>query len=178
MRTVEEYRGRADMPDILRGLFDDDAVRPFNERNEDCRVAELGSPLIQICFRDPTGPGARTSSKDRNVPGDNFVQRFAKRRPAHRQYGIYHRLAKQRSGLGKKENLDVVPGLGKHKPVRERKCGPGWVVGSPGALHHNFQLFRRGLRFGRAQGEKRQAGEPGQKKPTHHVSSAEKNGVK
>ena len=95
MRTVEEYRGRADMPDILRGLFDDDAVRPFNERNEDCRVAELGAPLIQICFRDPTGPGARTSSKDRNVLGDNFIERFAERRPTYRENRTYHGLAKQ-----------------------------------------------------------------------------------
>jgi hypothetical protein len=29
-------------------LFHDDAVRPFHQRHEDRRVAELGSPLIQI----------------------------------------------------------------------------------------------------------------------------------
>jgi hypothetical protein len=33
--------------------------------------------LIQVCFRDPTGPGAGPSSKDRNMFRHNLVERFA-----------------------------------------------------------------------------------------------------
>jgi hypothetical protein len=34
-----------------------------------------------------------------------------------------------------------VAGLGQHKHVRKRKCGPGGVIGSPGAFHHDLELF-------------------------------------
>jgi hypothetical protein len=67
----------AEIPGFWCGLFDDDAVGPFHQRDKDCRVAELGSPLVQVCFRDPTGPGAGASSKDGNVLVDNFLHRFA-----------------------------------------------------------------------------------------------------
>jgi len=81
------------MPKSRRGLFDNDAIRPFHQRDEDCRVAELGSPLIQIGFRDPTGPGAGPSRKDGNVFVDNFLKRFAERRPTYREDRAYHGLA-------------------------------------------------------------------------------------
>jgi hypothetical protein len=68
-----------------RGLFDDDAVGPLHQRDKDCRVAELGSPLIQICFRDPTGPGAGPSGKNGDMFVDNFSERFAEWGPANRE---------------------------------------------------------------------------------------------
>jgi hypothetical protein len=33
--------------------------------------------LIQVCFRDPTGPGAGSSRKNRNMLRHHLVQRFA-----------------------------------------------------------------------------------------------------
>ena len=93
-------------------LFHDDTVGPFHKGDEDCQVAELGAPLIQIRFRDPTGPGAGPSRKDRNVLGDNFVERFAERRPADRQDRIGHGLSHQRRGFRQQEDLHIVTGLG------------------------------------------------------------------
>jgi len=53
------------------------SVRPLYERDKDRRVSEFCSPLIQVCFRDPTGPGAGSSSKNRNMFRDNLVEGFA-----------------------------------------------------------------------------------------------------
>jgi hypothetical protein len=90
--------------------------------------------LIQVGFRDRTGPGAGASSKDGDAFVHNFLERLAERRPTYWKDRAYHGLAKQRSGLGKKENLEVVAGFGKHKSVREGKGSLGGIVWSPGAL--------------------------------------------
>ena len=93
MEYYGNLTGSAALQPAKPRLFDDDAVRPFDQRDENCGVAELGSPLIQIGFRDPTGPGAGASSKDRNVLVDNFLQSFAERRPTHRENCGHHGLA-------------------------------------------------------------------------------------
>src|ERR1700722_7176927 len=62
-------------------LFRDDAVGPFDQRNKNGRVAELCVPNRKIVFRDPTGPGTSSSSKDRNMFGDHLVAQLAERRP-------------------------------------------------------------------------------------------------
>jgi hypothetical protein len=54
-------------------LFGDDAVGPFDQRNENGRTAELCIPIRKIVFRDPTGPGTSSSSKDGNVFGDDLL---------------------------------------------------------------------------------------------------------
>src|SRR5712664_842542 len=58
--------------------------------------------------------------------------------------------------------------------------GNAALVGSSGpqALFIIIFSFFGGACALAAQGEKRQAREPGQKKPAHHVSSAQKDGVK
>jgi hypothetical protein len=76
-------------------LFNNNPVRPLHEGDEDRRTTEFCSPLIQVCFRDPTGPGTGSSRKDRNMFCDNFFECFAERWPAHRQDGIRHGLAHQ-----------------------------------------------------------------------------------
>jgi len=58
-------------------LFGDDPIGPFHQRDKDSRGSELRSPLVQVCFRDPTGPGTGSSRKDGNVFRDNFVESFA-----------------------------------------------------------------------------------------------------
>src|SRR5271156_3146436 len=62
-------------------LFRDDVVAPFDERNENGRIAELGGPIRKIAFRDPTGPGTSSSSKYSNVLGDDLLAQLAERRP-------------------------------------------------------------------------------------------------
>jgi hypothetical protein len=54
-----------------------DAVCPLHERDEDRWISKFGAPLIQVCFRDPTGPGAGSSSKDGNMFGDDLIECFA-----------------------------------------------------------------------------------------------------
>src|ERR1700747_9005 len=66
-------------------LFGDNPVRPLDHGHEDCRTAEFCSPVLQIGFRDPTGPGTRPSSEDWNPLGHNFVAQFAQGRPTHRE---------------------------------------------------------------------------------------------
>ena len=46
-------------------------------------TAEFCASLSCICFRDPTGPAAGPSSKDRNVFSENLFEGFAERRPAY-----------------------------------------------------------------------------------------------
>jgi hypothetical protein len=72
---VQFFRVRGDRqqtPDRPE-LFGHDAVGPFDQRNENGRIAELCVPIRKIVFRDPTGPGASSSSKDRNVFSDDLL---------------------------------------------------------------------------------------------------------
>jgi hypothetical protein len=77
---------------IARFSFDDNPVRPLYERDKDRWISEFCSPLIQVCFRDPTGPGAGASGKYWNMFRDNFLERFAQGWPANRQDGAHHGL--------------------------------------------------------------------------------------
>ena len=74
-------------------LFGNDVVGPFHQRNKDRWAAPLCSPRGQICFRDPTGPGAGPSRKDGDVFRDDFFHHLAQRRPTDRLDGIRRRLA-------------------------------------------------------------------------------------
>lgn len=74
-------------------LFGDDAIGPFNQVHEDCGIAEFCSPLRQVCFRDPTGPAASSSSEHWNVFGGNFVEGLTERRPTDRDNGVGSDLA-------------------------------------------------------------------------------------
>ena len=69
-------------------LFRDDAVGPFNQRNENGRIAELRAPVRKIIFRDPTGSGTSSSSEDRNVFGDDLLAQLAERRPTNGKYSV------------------------------------------------------------------------------------------
>ena len=69
-------------------LFGDDAVSPFDQRNESGRIAELRVPIRKIVFRDPTGPGASSSSKDMNVFGDYLFAQLAERRPTNGNHRV------------------------------------------------------------------------------------------
>jgi len=42
-------------PDV--SLFRDNAIRPLHHGDEDRGTAEFRAPLVQVCFRDPIGPG-------------------------------------------------------------------------------------------------------------------------
>src|SRR6266581_3471231 len=134
----------------------DDAVGPLDEADKNCGIAEFRAPLRYIRFRDPTGPAAGSSSKDGNVFGEKFVERFAERRPANGHDGARSRFAHQRGGLAKKENLHLMAGFRERKSVQERKPGLGGIVGAPGALHHDFERFLFWLLELGAQGKKRQ----------------------
>jgi hypothetical protein len=74
-------------------LLGNDAVGPLDQAYENCGTPKFCSPLIQIRFRDPTGPAAGPSSKDRNVLSDNFFESLAKRGPAHGHDSIRRRFA-------------------------------------------------------------------------------------
>lgn len=77
----------------LCALLRDNAVGPFHQAHENRGTAEFRPPLIEICFRDPTGPAACFSSKDGNVFNGDLFERFAERRPAYRHDSIRCRLA-------------------------------------------------------------------------------------
>src|SRR5215813_5029929 len=72
-----KVRTRTQLPGQLKPdrqvLFAGDTVGPFDQRNENGRIAELCVPIRQIVFRDPTGPRASPSSKYRNVFGDDLL---------------------------------------------------------------------------------------------------------
>ena len=91
-----------------RFSLDNNAIGPLDKRNEGCRTAEFCSPLIQVCFRDPTGPGTSSSSKDGDVFSDDLGEGFAERRPAHRKDRIHHGLSQQSGCFGEQEDLDVM----------------------------------------------------------------------
>jgi hypothetical protein len=74
-------------------LFGDDPIGPLNQVHEDCGIAEFCSPLRQVCFRDPTGPAAGSSSEDRNTFGGNFVEGLNERRPTDGDNGVGGNLA-------------------------------------------------------------------------------------
>ena len=69
-------------------LFGNDAVGPFDQRNENGRVTELRTPICKIIFRDPTGSGTSSSSEDRNVFGDDLLAQLAERRPTNGKYSV------------------------------------------------------------------------------------------
>src|SRR6267143_31160 len=116
----------------------DDAVGPLDQAHENCGTSEFCSPLSYICFRDPTGPAAGSSSKDGNVFGHDFFERFAEWRPAHRHDSIGGHFAHQRGGFAEEENLNLVAGFRERESVMKRKCGLCGTIGAPGALHHDF----------------------------------------
>ncbi len=60
-----------------RFSLDNNAVGPLHERNEHRRTAEFCSPLIQVCFRDPTGPGTSSSRKDGDMFSGDLGEGFA-----------------------------------------------------------------------------------------------------
>ena len=68
--------------------FRDDAVRPFHERDKDCRIAEFCAPLGEVGVSYSTGAGARATSKNLNLLRRNFLQRFLERWPADRDDGL------------------------------------------------------------------------------------------
>ena len=88
--------------------FDNNSVRPFHQRHKDRRSAELCGPSFQVCFRDPTGPGASPSRKNWNMFGENFRARFAQWRPVHRHDCIRRRLTHQIRSFAREEDLYVV----------------------------------------------------------------------
>ena len=72
----------------VQKLFCDDAIGPLHQVHEDCGIAELCSPLRQVRFRDPTGPAAESSSKDRNVFGGDLLEGLFEGRPTDGNYGV------------------------------------------------------------------------------------------
>jgi hypothetical protein len=86
--AVARPEGRAKIG-IRRSSLRDNAVGPLDEAHKNRGVTEFRSPLRYIRFRDPTGPAAGSSRKDRNMFGHDFFKRFAERRPAHRHNRIH-----------------------------------------------------------------------------------------
>lgn len=93
-------------------LFSDNPVGPLDQRHENCRVPELCAPILQVCFRDPTGPGTGSSSEDGNVFGDDLVAQFAERRPTHGKYSCRGGVAHQIRSFAGKKNLNLMAGIG------------------------------------------------------------------
>src|SRR5229473_3483976 len=91
--------------------FGDNAVRPFYQRDKDRRTTEFCSATVQVCFRDPTGPGTSPSRKNRNALGDDLFERFLQRGPPPRVDGIRRLLSHQIGCLGDEEDLHFVAGL-------------------------------------------------------------------
>lgn len=102
-------------------LFGDDAVRPLDQRYENCGSAELCSPILQIYFRNPTGTGAGPSRKDRNVLRDDLLVHFAQRRPADRENLRNGCFPHEVGSLAGEENLHLVTCVGQRKAMRETK---------------------------------------------------------
>ena len=102
-------------------LLDNNPVCPFHERYKDRRTAEFRPPDVQVCFRDPTGPGANPSRKDRNMFGHNFFARFAKRRPAYRHDRIRRRLTHQIGSFAREENPNFVASVRQRKSMHKGK---------------------------------------------------------
>src|SRR5260370_12545476 len=135
----------------------DDAVGPLHQADKNRGITEFCAPLSYICFRDPTGPAAGSSSKDGNVFGHNFFERFAERRPAHRHDSVGGGFAHQRGSFAKKENLNLVAGFRERESMQKRKRSLGGIVGAPGTFHHDLESFLFWLLGLRAQGKERQS---------------------
>jgi hypothetical protein len=128
---------------MAAALLGDDAVGPLDQAHKNCGIPKFCSPLIQIRFRDPTGPAAGSSSKNGNVFGHYFFKRFAERRPTNGHDRIHRRLPHQIGGFSGKKNLHLVAGIGE----RESRKGNDALVGSsePQAL---FIMILRVFFFG------------------------------
>src|SRR5215472_3767880 len=95
-------------------LLHDDSVRPLHQRHKDGRAAVFRSPVTQVAFRDPTGPGTGASRKDLDLFGEDLVARLLERRPADRLDLVGGGLAHQVGGFAGEKDLDLVS--------RVRKC--------------------------------------------------------
>ena len=124
-------------------LFGDDAVRPLDKRYENCGTAELCSPILQVCFRNPTGTGAGPSRKNRNMLPDNLLLHFAQRGPADREDLQNGCFPHEVSSFAGEENLHLVTCVGQRKAMRENERRPSRVIRSPRTLHHDLQWFTR-----------------------------------
>jgi hypothetical protein len=116
-------------------LFGDDAVGPFDQRNENGRIAELCIPIRKIVFRDPTGPGASSSSKDRNVFGDDLLAQLAKRRPTNGNHRVRGSFAHKIVRVSSQEYLNFVASVRQRQCMREHERRSSWVVGPPRTSH-------------------------------------------
>src|SRR5215469_7452476 len=112
MRTSSRLRTFARLWPKGQELFGNDPVRPFDQRNENGRTAELCVPICKIVFRDPTGPGARSSSKDRNVFGDDLLAQLAEWRPTNGNHRVRGSFAHKIVCVSSQENLHLVAGVG------------------------------------------------------------------
>ena len=92
-------------------LLSDDPFSPLHERDKNSRRAELRSPILQIRFRDPTGPGTCSSRKYGNVFRNNLLLHLAERRPAHSLNGCGRGLTHKVSRFSSQKNLYLVPGI-------------------------------------------------------------------
>src|SRR5271154_4011352 len=128
-------------------LFGDDVVGPFDQRNENGRIAELGVPIRKIAFRDPTGPGASSSSKDRNVFGDDLLAQLAERRPTNGNYRVRGGFAHKIVRVSSQEYLNFVASVRQRQRMREHERRSGWVVGPPRTSHQDLQNLFRFLRL-------------------------------
>ena len=138
LRPYKAERANSKRGQNPRSSLGDDAVGPLHQAHENGGTAEFCSPLSYICFRDPTGPAAGPSSKDGNMFGHDFFERFAERRPADGHDSVGGDFAHQRGSFAEKENLDFVAGFGQRESVMKGKRGLRGVVGAPGTLHHDF----------------------------------------
>jgi len=102
-------------------LFGDYAIGPLNQRNKDGWVTELGTPIGEIIFRNPTGSGASSSRKYRNVFGDDFLAQFTEWRPTNGNQCIGRRLPHQISGVSSQEYLNFVPCVGQRERMGKHK---------------------------------------------------------
>ena len=94
-------------------LFRNHPVRPFHQRNENCRIAILRPVVAEIGFGYAPGSGAGTAGIDRNVPCGNLVQEIGHLRPSHWRNCLGHDLAHQNDRFAKKEYLHLVSRFGK-----------------------------------------------------------------
>jgi len=140
---------------VYQDLFGDDAVGPFDQRNENGRIAELCVPIRKIVFRDPTGPGASSSSEDRNVFGDDLLAQFAERRPTNGNDRVRGSFAHKIIRVSSQEYLNFVASVRQRQCMREHERRRGWVVGAPRTSHQDLQSFFRLLCL-RSQCQKRE----------------------
>ena len=155
-------------PDV--SLFRDNAIRPLHHGDEDRGTVEFRAPLVQVCFRDPTGSGTGSSGKNRNMLGDNFFESFAQRGPPHGLDCVHRGLAHGVGSFACQENLHFMTGFRECKSVDESKRGSGGVIRAPRAFHHDLQFlgWRCLLPHTRAECKERQSSEPREERPAFH----------